>query len=631
MHKNNSPDLSTTTLTNSFESSAPNPLDINKLAVASSSNTPIVGQPLLVYDGSTKKLPNDAASAPNGPWFYYQDTTAILAGTATPSTTNSGTKLATDNLAYAGYINYSIDATTTPTKPKLVTLNNSFPTLDPTTGYIISFTAQLESETAHIGADKNLDGKDDRAGFSVIVIGSDKKGIELGFWSNRIWAQNDGAAEPDPTKSNTLSNTLFTQGEGVDFNTKIKAVKYDLAITGNTYSLFADNNRILTGRVRDYTPFQPASYSVPVPVIGSIKVTPPDPYEQANFVFFGDNTPTAGATVNLNNVTIKAVAKEKHDFDGDRKAEILWRNLSTGENAIWKLNEFAIDSSAFITPEIKDSNWKIITSGDFNGDKKADILWRNTATGENSIWLRNGFNDFDLTSKQFITSAPIGWDMLATGDLNGDNKDDLVWRNQTTGENAVWFMDGFTVNPQFFSNKVIPTDWEITGVGYFDDDNKADVVWRNKVTGENALWLMDGAQLKQARFITTVADKNWKIVAVNDSNNDGKDDILWRNQTTGEIALWFVNTTQLDGDKFSITGEFIVDKNAKRLEVTSADWKIEAYADYNGDGKADLLWHNQASGEIALWWLDQATATRTEFITFNGSIIKIDKKWQITL
>ncbi|BAZ40804.1 FG-GAP repeat-containing protein [Calothrix sp. NIES-4101] len=510
-------------------------------------------------------------------------------------------------------------------------------------------------------------------------------------------------------------------------NYKTQAVKYDLAITGNTYSLFADNNRILTGSVRDYTPFQPASYSVPVPIIGSIKVTPPDPYEQANFVFFGDNTPTAGATVNLNNVkittnqaipnqtidfgkstsallfkvadvdndsltitatsnnttlisnsniqiggtgtdrtitvtpgvnqsgtakitltiddgtkpvirtfdvTVSAVnnsAKEKHDFDGDRKAEILWRNLSTGENAIWKLNEFAIDGFAPITPEIKDSNLKIIMTGDFNGDNKADIFWRNTATGENSIWLRNGFNDFDLNSKQTITYAPISWDMVATGDLNGDNKDDLVWRNQTTGESGVWFMDSFTVNPQFFSNKVIPTDWEITGVGYFDTDNKADVVWRNKVTGENALWLMDGAQLKQARFITTITDKNWKIVAVNDSNNDGKDDILWRNQATGEIALWFVDTTKLDGDNFSITGEFIVDKNAKRLEVASADWKIEAYADYNGDGKADLLWHNQASGEIALWWLDQSTATRTEFITFNGSIIKIDKKWQITL
>jgi FG-GAP-like repeat len=608
------------------QSLAPNPLDINKLGVSSSSNAPIVGQPLVVYDGSTNKLLDNAAS-PNGPWFYYQDTTAILGGTATPSTTGIGTKLTTNNQAYAGYINYSID-TTTPTKPKLVTLNNSFPTLDPSAGYIISFTAQIESETARVGADKNADGKDDRAGFSVIVIGNDKKGIELGFWSNRIWVQNDGAAEPNPSN---LNNTLFTQGEGVDFNTKIKAVKYDLAITGNSYSLFADNNRILTGSVRDYTPFLPGSYTVPVPIVGSINITPPDPYEQANFVFFGDNTPTAGATVNLNNVTIKAVAKEKHDFDGDRKAEVLWRNLSTGEDAIWKLNEFAIDSSAFINPEIKDSNWKIITSGDFNGDKKADILWRNTATGENSIWLRNGFNDFDSNSKQLITSAPIGWDIVGTGDLNGDNKDDLVWRNQTTGENGVWFMDSFTVNPQFFSNKVIPTDWEMTGVGYFDDDNKADVVWRNKATGENAIWLMDGAQLKEARFITTIADKNWKIVAVNDSNNDGKDDILWRNQATGEIAVWFVNTAQLDGNNFSISGDFIVDKNATRLQVTSADWTIEAFADYNGDGKADLLWHNQASGEIGLWWLDTTTAIRTELVTNNGSIIKIDKKWQITL
>ena len=27
---------------------------------------------------------------------------------------------------------------------------------------------------------------------------------------------------------------------------------------------------------------------------------------------------------------------------------------------------------------------------DFNGDGKADIFWRNTATGHNQIWLMNG-------------------------------------------------------------------------------------------------------------------------------------------------------------------------------------------------------------------------------------------------
>ena len=33
-----------------------------------------------------------------------------------------------------------------------------------------------------------------------------------------------------------------------------------------------------------------------------------------------------------------------------------------------------------------DQNWKIAGTGDFNGDGKSDIFWRNTSTGDNAIW-----------------------------------------------------------------------------------------------------------------------------------------------------------------------------------------------------------------------------------------------------
>jgi hypothetical protein len=34
--------------------------------------------------------------------------------------------------------------------------------------------------------------------------------------------------------------------------------------------------------------------------------------------------------------------------------------------------------------------WSIAGTGDFDGDGKADILWRNTATGQDAIWFMNG-------------------------------------------------------------------------------------------------------------------------------------------------------------------------------------------------------------------------------------------------
>ena len=46
---------------------------------------------------------------------------------------------------------------------------------------------------------------------------------------------------------------------------------------------------------------------------------------------------------------------------------------------------------------VADQNWKVVGTGDFNGDGKSDILWRNTSTGENAIW-----NSGDVPPPQWI-------------------------------------------------------------------------------------------------------------------------------------------------------------------------------------------------------------------------------------
>jgi hypothetical protein len=37
--------------------------------------------------------------------------------------------------------------------------------------------------------------------------------------------------------------------------------------------------------------------------------------------------------------------------------------------------------------------------------------------------------------------------------------------------------------------------------------------------------------------------------------------------------------------------------------VTDTQWKIVEVADFNGDGKNDVLWHNQATGALYVWFL----------------------------
>src|SRR5438046_6947880 len=95
------------------------------------------------------------------------------------------------------------------------------------------------------------------------------------------------------------------------------------------------------------------------------------------------------------------------DFDGDGKADILWRNSSTGENYIYLMNGLTIASQGSINA-VGGQAWQVKGIGDFDGDGKADILWRNTSTGENYIWLMNGLSTASQGSVNFVDPAS-GW------------------------------------------------------------------------------------------------------------------------------------------------------------------------------------------------------------------------------
>lgn len=144
-----------------------------------------------------------------------------------------------------------------------------YPALDRTAGYSLLFTAQVVTETH---------ANNDRAGFSVIVLSSDKMGIELGFWTNEVWAQEGG------------TTNLFTHAEGQAFNTTTGFITYTLTILGNNYALSADGAPVLSGSVRDYTAF----------------VGFPDPYQTPNLIFLGDDTSSAQATIRLSFIRITA-------------------------------------------------------------------------------------------------------------------------------------------------------------------------------------------------------------------------------------------------------------------------------------------------------------------------------------
>ena len=104
------------------------------------------------------------------------------------------------------------------------------------------------------------------------------------------------------------------------------------------------------------------------------------------------------------------------------------------------------------------TTWSIVATGDFNGDGKADIVWRDT-TGNVAVWLMNGTAVLQTGG---LGLAPVNWSIAETGDFNGDGKSDLLWRD-TSGNVAIWFLNGVTVSSTA-PVATIGADWVIQNV-----------------------------------------------------------------------------------------------------------------------------------------------------------------------
>jgi hypothetical protein len=57
----------------------------------------------------------------------------------------------------------------------------------------------------------------------------------------------------------------------------------------------------------------------------------------------------------------------------------------------------------------------------------------------------------------------LAWKIVAQGDYNGDGKADLLWRNDTSGQVYMMLMNGFTISSQAMVYTEPNTAWRVLG------------------------------------------------------------------------------------------------------------------------------------------------------------------------
>jgi hypothetical protein len=287
--------------------------------------------------------------------------------------------------------------------------------------------------------------------------------------------------------------------------------------------------------------------------------------------------------------TLLSVRKAKGDIDGDGRSNILVLDIdsctghlggvpgpSLTEHASshrdWKME----GANALEGQSLPQGPWQVGATGDFNGDGRPDLFWQRLAHSP----PHEGLEHADIEKVNVtLTSAedphtypgppvddgfepPEGeWTLVGSGDFGSvaddseglglpDGKDDLLWRNDDTGDLRIWISDG-----QAFQSHEVPgpgpTIRAVAVAHLFADDVRPQIIFRDSA-GLLTYWQMDGiSPVVGVLNPEHTADPNWSIVGAGDFDGDGHDDLLWRNDDSRNLVIWF-----MDGPN-RIAGSFV--------------------------------------------------------------------------
>ena len=270
------------------------------------------------------------------------------------------------------------------------------------------------------------------------------------------------------------------------------------------------------------------------------------------------------------------------DFNADRKLDIV--EAECGSNSVHVL--LGTGTGTFQTP----ANYHVgtcpvsVVVADFNRDGRPDLAVANTYSGNVSVLLGTGAGVFATSVNYTVDGGPRS---IAMGDLNGDGKWDLAVANES-GTVSVLFGngDGTFQAKMDLAFSIGPTS---VAIGDFNRDDKQDLavaLGNGDGTGaEVAILLGNGNGTFQPPVDYSTGQGPF-FVATADVNADGKLDLLVANAYGSSVGVLLGNGN----------GSFQADVNYS----TGSSPVSVALADFNGDGKLDLVVANQDSNNVSL-------------------------------
>ncbi len=376
-------------------------------------------------------------------------------------------------------------------------------------------------------------------------------------------------------------------------------VSTSVTITGTNFNATTANNIVYFGAVKaTVTAGTTTSLTVTVPAGATYKpisvldnVTHLTGYSSKPFITtftnpFGTGIPASFYKPKVDfttNGTPYSVAYS--DVDGDGKPDLVTANQTNTSSVLRNTSTMGniISTSFAAKVDLVSGNVPYsVATGDVDGDGKPDIVVANQSSASVSV-LRN-------TSVSGIISADVKVDFttgsssvyVSMGDLDGDGKPDIVVANSGVSTVSV-LRNTCSIGIISFAAKVdFPTGTTpyTVFVGDVDGDGKPDLVTANQNSG-NISVLRNTSTSGSMSFAAKVdfpAGNVPRSVAIGDIDGDGKPDFVVANNNSNSVSV-LRNTSTSGSISFASKVDFAIGKNTYSVAI----------GDLDGDGKPDFV------------------------------------------
>ncbi len=277
------------------------------------------------------------------------------------------------------------------------------------------------------------------------------------------------------------------------------------------------------------------------------------------------------------------------DFTKTGTDGLLWLEKDTGyvyiQTDLTNFNEVINKTNCL---GVVGEGYTILSVGDFSGTGIDGALLQGPAFGDASISLNYGlpiwgrendgttFNGWlgalvntwqegdalkgDINDLADINAKNYKYDVLTTGDFNGDGIDDVMIQNTMptnvdgvtiTGSGDIFtFLTGDMnavkngADPTVAYAGCVTSEWEILGVGDFNGDGIDDVLLTDGI-GVAGWEMANGQRVENMWFGNLTA--NQEIVGIADMDDDGTDDLVVLDKASDTFSAWKITDGQVSG------------------------------------------------------------------------------------